>query len=72
MVASAGSFSSRIETRFFRSHDVKRHLDSSVMEYEERMIIKLLTNESVDAYKIHTRLSAQFGAPIYTLHMIQF
>jgi hypothetical protein len=42
------------------------------MEYEQRVIIKFLTNESVDAHEIHTRLSAQFGEQTYALRAIQF
>jgi hypothetical protein len=42
------------------------------MEYEQRLIIKFLKNESVDAHEIHMRLSAQFGGQIYTLHTIRF
>jgi hypothetical protein len=42
------------------------------MEYEQRVFIKLLTNESVDAHKIYTRLSAQFGEQTDALRTIQF
>jgi hypothetical protein len=42
------------------------------MEDEQRVIIKFLTNESVDAHEIYIGLSAQFGEPTYTLRRIQF
>jgi hypothetical protein len=42
------------------------------MECEPRLIIKFLTNESVDAHEIHTRPSAQFGGQTDALHTIQF
>jgi hypothetical protein len=45
----------------FRSHDAMRLLDSGAMEYEQRVIIKFLINEFIDAHEIHTRLSAQSG-----------
>jgi hypothetical protein len=41
------------------------------MEYVQRVIIKFLTNEFVDAGEIHTRLSAQFGEQSYVLHTVQ-
>jgi predicted alpha/beta-fold hydrolase len=42
------------------------------MKYGQRVIIKILTNEPVDAHEIRTKLSAQFGGQTYALHMIQF
>jgi hypothetical protein len=42
------------------------------MESEQRVIIKFLTNKSVDAHEIHTRLSALFGEQTYALRPIQF
>jgi hypothetical protein len=42
------------------------------MEYEQRGIIKFLTNEFVNAHKIRTRLSAQFGEQTSALRTIQF
>jgi hypothetical protein len=72
MIASADTFSNRIGTRFVLLHDVKRRLDSGVMEYEQRLIIRFLTNEDVDAHEIHTILNAQFGEQTYGLGGIQF
>jgi hypothetical protein len=42
------------------------------MEYEQRIIIKFLTNESVEAHEIHMRLNAEFGAQTYALRTIEF
>jgi hypothetical protein len=72
MIVSADSFSNRICTRFFRSPDVKRRLDSRVIEYEQGVIIKFVTLESVGAHEIRTRLSAQSGEQTYALRAIQF
>jgi hypothetical protein len=41
------------------------------MEYEQRVIIKFLTNESVHAHEIHRRLMAQFSERTYALRTIQ-
>jgi hypothetical protein len=72
LVVSADSFSHRIDTKSFRSHDVKKRLDSRVMEYGQKAIIKFLTNESVDAHEIHMRLSAPFAEQTDALPIIQF
>jgi hypothetical protein len=61
IIVSVDWFSNPIYPSFCRSHDVNKSLNSSVMEYEQRVVIKFLTNESVDAHEIHTRLSAQPG-----------
>jgi hypothetical protein len=37
------------------------------MEREQRVIIKFLTNESVDAHEIQMRLSAHFAEQTYAL-----
>jgi hypothetical protein len=42
------------------------------MEYKQKAIIKFLTSESVDAHKIHTRLSAEFDEQTDALGTIQF
>jgi hypothetical protein len=42
------------------------------MDNEQRVIIKFLTNQSVDPHKIHARLSAEFGQQTYALRAIQF
>jgi hypothetical protein len=72
MIVLSDSAVTRAETWFFWSHDVKGHCGISVMEYEQRMILKFLTNEQVDAHEISSRLSAQFSADTYTLRTIQF
>jgi hypothetical protein len=38
---------------------------------EQRVIVKFLTNEFVDAHEIHTRLSAQFNEQTDALRTIQ-
>jgi hypothetical protein len=72
VIISADSFTNRIYPRFFRLHDVKKRLESSAMEYEQRVIIKFLTNESGDTHEIRGRLNAQFDEQSCTLRMIQF
>lgn len=72
MIVWADSFSNRVYTWVFWSHDVKRRLNSPVMESEQRAIIKFLTNESVDTHKIRMKLHARFGEEIYALNRIQF
>jgi hypothetical protein len=56
----------------FCSHDVKGRLDSCVMEYNQKIIVKFLANESVDTDEIHTRLITQFGKQTSALRRIQF
>jgi hypothetical protein len=72
MIISVNSFSNPIDPRFFRSYDVKRGLDDGVMEYEQGVVIKFLTDQFIDHHKIHTRLSAQFSEQTYTLRTIKF
>jgi hypothetical protein len=55
----------------FRSRDVKRRLDGNIMEYEQSVIIKFLTNESVDAHEIPIGLSTQVAEQIDALCIIQ-
>jgi hypothetical protein len=42
------------------------------MEYDQRMIIKILLNEGADTRDITDRLQAQFGEYAYKLRTIQF
>jgi hypothetical protein len=46
-------------------------LDCNVLEYEQKVITKFLTNESVDAHEIHARLNGQFPEQTYALGTIQ-
>jgi hypothetical protein len=41
------------------------------MDFEQRVIIRLLSKEGVDANRIHTRLSAQFRDETYSLRSVQ-
>jgi hypothetical protein len=42
------------------------------MEYWQKVIIKFLTYESVDAHENHMRLSAELGEQTYASSVIQF
>jgi hypothetical protein len=42
------------------------------MEYDQRMIIRFLWNDGIDAYKIAHRLQAQFGEHVYAFRTIPF
>jgi hypothetical protein len=70
MIALADSFSNWIYVRVFRSYDLKRRLNFSATECEQRVIIKFLTNQSVEANKIYMTLSAQFREQTYALGKI--
>jgi hypothetical protein len=41
------------------------------MKYEQRVIIRFLTNEGIEADQIHVRLCAQFGEQTYALRTIR-
>jgi hypothetical protein len=42
------------------------------MEYDQRVIIKFLWNEQIDAHEITHRLEAQFGEHVYALRTVRF
>jgi hypothetical protein len=42
------------------------------MEHDQRVIIRFLSNEGIDAHKIIHRLQAQFGEHIYALRTVRF
>jgi hypothetical protein len=42
------------------------------MEFKQRVIVKFLTNESLDANEIHAMLDARCGEQAYTLSTMQF
>jgi hypothetical protein len=72
MIVPAGCFSNRIYLRFFLFHEVKKRFDCRVMECEQRLMIKFLTNESVNPHEIHMGLNTQFGEQTHALGTIQF
>jgi hypothetical protein len=42
------------------------------MEYDQRVIIRFLWNEEIDAHKIAHRFQAQFGEHVYKLQTVRF
>jgi hypothetical protein len=42
------------------------------MEYDQRVIIRFLWNEGINAHEMTHRLQAQFGEHVYALRMVRF
>jgi hypothetical protein len=55
----------------FRRASWRLRILSLHMDFEQRVIIRFLFKESIDANDIHTRLLAQFGDEAYSLRSVQ-